>query len=139
MKKVGICHPVKRDRCVAVHAVLDSGATGSIVGAQVANLIGAAVVRAGWEIEGKPRDVFMARVRLDAEGCKERRGIIVADDELAARAGRGIGMILGQREMQAARVTLKFGPSPGEDAALCARGPSHRQRMKVRKSPRRRR
>lgn len=119
---VKVCHRKFKNKCLLVPAIVDSGATLTVTSEDVAARLG--LEQAEWwpPVEGVRRATYGAHLQLGARGCKSIFRAVVADDALMQRAGRGVGMILGQNYLQQARARLEFGPGPGEDVAWCGRG-----------------
>lgn len=124
-------------RCRVVPALLDSDASKTVIGRDLARALGAKVARRAESMEtaaGRLR-AFDAtttpiQVSLVVTGCPPvmRVGLVV-DDELAAKAAPTGEMILGTDYMQQARVALLFGPKDADHLVVCSRRRAGRTRV----------
>jgi hypothetical protein len=86
--------------CRDVKALLDTGATRSVIGSALAERLQGAIQPKGTEIEGREVPLMAARFGVRAPDCIPWRNPVIVDDDLVERAGARAGMILGTDYMQ---------------------------------------
>lgn len=121
--------------CSTVNAIIDTGATKSVISRAVAQKIaGAELLKL--PIEGREVPTKLAAVHLKARRCKVRPLVVAVDDALVRRAGSApdgsrIDMILGHDYLQAQKnATITFDQRRGDDVAcdLPSKTPRRRAR-----------
>ena len=110
-----------RGRALAVTAIVDTGATRTVMGRDLGLRLAASFIRRE-TIEGRPVPVMLALVRLHATGCEPRALLVAVDDALASRGGtdrRGqpVEVILGHDYLEAEAAAVRYGKRG--DQVLC--------------------
>jgi len=117
----------KRGQWLTVDALLDSGATASVIRTALADAARGARLPRFDEVEGKKRDVMWVQLQALAQDCGVRGRPVIVDDALISRAGPGPGgrplqMILGHDYMQRTRMILLFSTEKSDEGIACRKG-----------------
>ena len=105
-------------------AIVDTGASISIISRKLARELRGVSLPALAVIEGKMRRGAMVAMRPARAGCKLVAVAVVVDDELVARAGEGAAMIFGHDYMQKQRVAVYMHEDLARRGIACgSRGP----------------
>jgi hypothetical protein len=109
----GLTEGARRLRRVSdVLALVDTGASKSVISTRLAKLLGGSVLMR-IPMEGRSVPSKLTAVRLRAPGCGEHPIVVAVDDEMVARAGSDpdgepAQMLLGHDYLEAQRVTLRY-------------------------------
>jgi hypothetical protein len=127
----------KRGRSLTVDALLDTGATASVIRASLADAVRGTRLPRFDEVEGKKRDVMWARIQALALDCGVRGRPVIVDDALVDRAGPGpdgkpLQMILGHDYMQRTRMILLLSTKKSDEGIACRKGKPPRGSRRVR-------
>jgi hypothetical protein len=95
--------------CPEVDALVDTGATCTIITRTLAELAGAEILPNAQILHGRPRDAAWMIVQLKAPGCHRSKHLVVVDDRVAATAGPRAFMILGHDYLRARRARIDYG------------------------------
>lgn len=129
LRKVDLCglnDAGARLGCVkAVDAIIDTGASTTVIGSVLAARLGGRLIRGLLRIEGRSVPQKLAGIRLHAPDCETRALLVAVDDTLAERAG-GPMIILGHDYQQKVHMGARY-RSGGADVA-CEVGPLSRRR-----------
>ena len=116
VRKVKLCglsrggRPLHRPSdCPEVDALIDTGATVTIVSRTLAELTGAEILPGIQILHGRPRDAAWMSLRLIAAGCGWSKHLVVVDDRLAASAGPRAFMILGHDYLRDHHAQIDYG------------------------------
>jgi hypothetical protein len=117
VKKVKLCGLVRRGKLLqpvraprdwpTVEAIVDTGATASVITQAIADLAGAEVIPGLRTYQGRSCNGALMVLRL--AGCKPSYHMVVVDDRLAASAGPQAFMILGHDYLQDNRARIDYG------------------------------
>ena len=86
--------------CPEVDALIDTGATVTIISRTLAELAGAEIVPDLQILHGRPHDGALLAIKLASPGCGRSEHLVVVDDRRAATAGPHAFMILGSDYLQ---------------------------------------
>jgi len=116
VRKVKLCGLVRRgkklelvrdwDECPEINALIDTGASASVITRTLAELAGAEVMPGLKKLHGRLRDGAFMAVRLT--GCGPSPHVVVVDDQLAAEAAPDAFMILGHDYLQDNRARIDY-------------------------------
>lgn len=109
--------------CPEVDAIVDTGATVTIVSRAIAELAGAEIVPGLQILHGRPRAATWIAIRLDVPGCRRSKQLVVVDDRVAASAGPRAFMILGHDYLRSNSTQINYANDKG--LVSC---PPHRRR-----------
>lgn len=131
-RKVKICglRDGKPVACETVTALLDSGATVSVIGRDLATRLGGHLLTGAEQLEGRKLDLMAAEVKVKALDCGPRRKPVVVDDPLMKRAGGRAQMIVGSDYMQRTRMAILLSTEPADEGVACRRGKPARARAR---------
>ena len=93
-------------RCPEVDALVDTGATATVIPRYLAALAGARVVPGLRHMQRRPYDGAMVALRV--EGCPVSPHVAVVSDRLASRAKPAAEIILGHDYLQDNRVRIDY-------------------------------
>ncbi len=129
-RKVDICgltaEGKRLGRVKGVDALVDTGATKTVISSALARKLGGRSLNIQTTIEGRRVGLKLAGVTLRAPGCDIDALVVAVDDTLVRRAGVGstgeaIEVILGHDYLQNKRAALRYvGP---RDEVVCGAGP----------------
>lgn len=115
VRKVKLCGLSKSGKplrpwrdCPEVTALIDTGATVTIISRTLAELAGAQIVPGVQILHGRPRDAALMAVKLAAPGCGRSTLLVVVDDRRAATAGPRAFMILGHDYLRKNHTRIDF-------------------------------
>lgn len=94
--------------CKRMRALVDTGASSTVISSKLAREIGAANVPSQTMIESRRVERCLASIELEAPGCSQKPVLPVVSDELVSRAGNGLQIILGHDYLQADRAALRY-------------------------------
>ena len=94
--------------CPEVDALVDTGATVTIISRTLAELAGAEIVSDLQILHGRPRDGALMAIKLAAPGCSRSVHLVVVDDRRAETAGPRAFMILGNDYLQNNRARIDY-------------------------------
>jgi hypothetical protein len=128
LRKITVCGLNSKGdplNCQTVTALIDTGATQTVISSKIDKKLGGFQIPQTVEIENREVRQRLAAVELDAPGCRANVIAAAVDDELVARAGNDedgapIQAILGHDYLQRERGALRYAPK-GEVA--CRVGP----------------
>lgn len=140
IKYVKICGMVPRaggfdaGTCKRVKALVDSGASATVITSQLEKEINAGRLPTGAVIDARDVPRCLANIKLEAKGCNQRPVMPIVDDTLANKAGNGIQIILGHDYLQADRGAMRYYGKDGRESevacAVSALKPAKRKRGK---------
>lgn len=120
--------------CRTVTALIDTGATQTVLSSKIDKELGGFQIPQTAKIEDREVRQRLAAVELDAPGCRANVVAAAVDDKLIRRAGKGpdgkpIQAILGHDYLQRERGALRYAPN-GKSEAACDVGPLKPRRKK---------
>jgi hypothetical protein len=80
---------------IEVRALVDTGATVTIVSNAIAKLAGAEIIPGGQFLHGRTQKAAWMTIQLDAPGCTRSKHLVVVNDRVAATAAPRASMLLG--------------------------------------------
>lgn len=95
--------------CPEVDALIDTGATITIISRTLAKLAGAQIVSGSQILHGRSHDGALLAVKLDAPGCGQSTLFVVVDDRAAATAGPRAFMLIGHDYLQNNHARIDYG------------------------------
>jgi predicted aspartyl protease len=102
VRRVKLCGLSKKGKllrpwsdCPEVDALIDTGATITIISRTIAELAGAVIVSDLQILHGRSQDGALMAIKLASPGCRRSTHLVVVDDRSAATAGPRAFMILG--------------------------------------------
>jgi hypothetical protein len=104
--------------CRVVDAIVDTGATQSVIGSELAHELGGQHIGVAAMVEGHKVPGTVLMVELDASRCTPQAAAVIVDDGLAERAAPA-QMVLGHDYMQRTRVGILFSNEPAETKVAC--------------------
>lgn len=132
--RIKVCNPDVPDRCEELKALVDTGASRSVIPRSVMERLGVVRQSRPAFLERRRFPVYLLPFHLEAPGCEVHPALAVGDDALAARAGPDAEMIVGHDHLQRVNANLQFSPREGEDKMHCV--PGRRPRLSGKSSPR---
>lgn len=99
--------------CPEVDAIVDTGATVTVVSRSLAELAGAEIVPGVQILHGRPRDAAWMVIRLNVPGCRRSKQLVVVDDRVAASAGPRAFMILGHDYLRSNNAQISYDNDKG--------------------------
>ncbi len=103
-----------------VWALLDTGATVSVINEETAKTLGGHITVGGDTLEGKDYRTMHVSLNVEAIDCKYTKRHVVVSDELTARIGNSKAtMILGSDYMQRNRLTIGLSLEADDEFVGC--------------------
>jgi len=131
VKQVDICGldgKGRRFRCASATALVDSGASKTVISEDLAERIGGGMLGIPIEIEGRKIPLKLAAVTLRAKGCGIDALAVAVDDKLISRAGHGAEVILGHDYLQNKRAVMRYYGYEGRRSEVACPKPRKRRR-----------
>ena len=122
-RKVDICGLTEEGKqlgCTAANALIDPGATKTVISRALAKKLGGSLI-SGYKatVEGRDVPLKLAGVTLRAPGCDIDALTVAVDDTLVARAGHPAEMILGHDYLQHKRAAARYGNREDDHEIVC--------------------
>jgi len=115
VRKVKICGLSRSGRalrhwseCPEVDALVDTGATATIISRALAELAGAEIMSNFQILHGRPQDAAWMTLQLDVPGCSRSKHLVVVSDRRAATAGPRAFMLLGHDYLHKHHVRIDY-------------------------------
>lgn len=124
IRKVEVCSLTesgKQGRCETVDALIDTGASSTVISDRLASRLGGNALPAayGATIEGKSFPRKLTSVKLKEHACGLEAIAVVVSDTLVARAARPVEVVLGHDYLQRKRVALMYDENVAKQKVVC--------------------
>lgn len=124
VRKVDVCSLTAkgaRGKCSTVSALVDSGASKTVISKRLADRIGGEMLASDYNVslERRSLPLKLASVKLHARGCDMDALAVVVDNRLIARARRDVDVILGHDYLQNKHAVLRFSLKEEAQSASC--------------------
>jgi predicted aspartyl protease len=124
IRKVEVCSLTeggKRGRCETVDALIDTGASSTVISDRLAARLGGASLPTAYHatIEGKAFPRKLTSVKLKERACGLEALAVVVSNTLVARAARPVEVVLGHDYLQRKRVALMYDEDVTKQKAVC--------------------
>jgi len=123
VRKVDICGLTaegKKLRCSSVDALIDPGATKTVISEALSRRLGGRFIKGiPATIEGRKVPLKLTAIALRASGCDASALTVVVDDKLVGRAGNSLEMILGHDYLQRKYVALQYAEREEDHLVAC--------------------
>lgn len=120
-RRVNVCgmKDGRRQQCRTVRGLLDTGATSSVIGRELAEAVGGQVEADMDYCDGHYVDTMAAEIQVNEVDCPPKRRHVIVSDRLAAKAKPGAEMIIGSDYMQRTRMAIMLSTDPQDEFVGC--------------------
>lgn len=113
-------------KCVVANAIVDTGATTTVISPALSANVQAGRTQTKATIEGRKVPVDLTMMKLQARGCDYSIVAAAVDEKISARAGevdgKRIDVILGHDYLQRRQAVLAYGDRTEKHSVTCRGG-----------------